>query len=447
MAEHRVPPHDLKAESSLLGAMMLSNDAIERSYRIVTAADFYKPSHQNVFMAVIDLWRDGSAVDPVTVAEIMKSRNQLEQLGGAAELLSLITHTPATSAAPRYAEIIVNKSMLRRAISIGNELIGRAYDDPQAPQDLMEKAATALLESQVSVRDMPDGVWRLDDFLDQPPEDKPEWIIPGMIRKGWRIMLVAAEGAGKTTLFRQIAICTAQGIHPLHHQNIEPKRCLIVDCENPQDSIVDVCEPIRSEARSRSTDYDVDRPWLWWKPEGINLRTRGDRIRLESVIQNTRPDLVAIGPVYKIYNVTAHENDELAAGEVMSVLDDLRTRYKFGLMMEHHAPKGVGSKRDMMPFGTSLWLRWPEMGLSMQPIDQNDDTNMKIGRWRGDRLRNEWPESIYHGKTWPWAGRWPTGTFSTREPQGPDEHDREDDHNPSGDGHELFEGDVEIPPF
>lgn len=416
----RSPPHDLAAEDGVIGAMLLNPHVIEEVQRTVTASDFYRPKNQTLFYEIVGLWKEGSKIDPVILSERLETHGQLQDVGGAADIISLVANCPTTSAAPRYAEIVVNKAMLRRAIGIGTELTARAYGNPDDPQALMQEAIGALEEANVSVGEMPDAVWELDSYLDQPPESTPDWIIPNVIRQGWRIMLVASEGSGKTTLFRQVAICTAQGIHPFLHTSMPPKRTLIVDCENPQDSIVDMCMPIREAARNqRGTAYDPDRAWLWWQPQGINLRGRSDRIKLESVIQHVRPDLVAIGPVYKIYQVNAHENDELAAREVMTVLDDLRTRYRFGLMLEHHAPKGVGAKREMMPFGTSLWLRWPELGISMQPLMDNDTSHMQIGRWRGDRLENNWPKELRHSSPWPWQGIYETNAATSATIQRP----------------------------
>jgi len=408
-----VPPSDIDAENSVLGAMLLSSDAIERVQRILTPADFYVPSNICIYDAILLLWNDGKKVDAVTVADVLRSDGTLDRIGGSAALVSLMASTPAISSAGRYAEIIANKSMYRQAIRVAGDIRQTAVSQSMDPSALIDEAVRQLKAAQVSLGDMPSSVWRIDDFIDQPPEDTPGWIIKDVIRKGWRVMLVASEGSGKTVLFRQIAICTAQGIHPFLHTPMPPRRTLIVDCENPQDSIVDVCHPIRQEAMRRvGDDYDADRAWLWWQPQGINLRNRSDRIRLETVIQNVNPDLVAIGPVYKVYQVAAHENDELAAREVMSTLDDLRTRYGFGLMLEHHAPKGTGGKRDMMPYGTSLWLRWPELGISMEPVDGpgGDMTHMKVGRWRGDRLRNDWPIELHHSDIWPWEGIYETGT-------------------------------------
>jgi replicative DNA helicase len=229
-------------------------------------------------------------------------------------------------------------------------------------------------------------------------------------------VLVAAEGVGKSVLFRQIAIAAAQGIHPLSFDPMKevPPRTLIIDLENPEDAIVDVCKPIRDEALGRAgADYDPDKAWLWWVPQGMDLRSRAGKAKLEAVIEHVRPEVVALGPLYKSYAVAANERDEQAALEVMRTFDDLRTRYKFALLLEHHAPKGSGgASRELTPYGSSLWLRWSEIGLTMNPLgdDPEDLSLMRLGRFRGDRVEHAWPNRVRRSKPWPFQGEWDAGT-------------------------------------
>jgi len=91
----------------------------------------------------------------------------------------------------------------------------------------------------------------------------------------------------------------------------------------------------------------------------------------------------------------------------MRVLDDLRTRYNFGLVMEHHAPKGQqGQKREMTPFGSSSWLRWPEIGVSLY-TDKTDPRIVHVRRFRGDRLSNvAWPDQVLRSPQTIITGKW-----------------------------------------
>src|SRR5687767_15249487 len=97
----RVPPHNLQAEESLLGAMLLSRDAIVEAVQICGADDFYKPAHGHVFDAVTSLYAQGEPADPVTVADELRRAGLLEAVGGPATLISLQANTPAIGNAPR----------------------------------------------------------------------------------------------------------------------------------------------------------------------------------------------------------------------------------------------------------------------------------------------------------------------------------------------------------
>jgi len=400
----RIPPNNQQAEEALLGACLLSKTAMETALKLVSPADFYKPSNGTIFGALANLWSAGQPLDTVSVAEEIRRQGLLDSIGGSATLVSLAANTPATSNAARYANIVVQMATYRRAINVAADLTSQCYEMTADPNDLIEATAAELNGMGIRIGDIPNDLWQLDEFLDRPDAERPDWCIPGIIRKGWRIIVVASEGVGKTVLFRQMAMAAAQGIHPLRFGDMDPCRALIVDLENPEDSILDVCNPIRDRVVGTAKDYDSERAWLWHRPGGINLRNRADRLSLESVIAHTKPDLVCIGPLYKAYEVKGNENDELAAREVMHVLDDLRSRYRFGLLLEHHAPKeSSGSKRKMMPYGSSLWLRWPEMGIALVPEGEGLET-LNVGRWRGDRLDNEWPVKLHRSQTWPWQG-------------------------------------------
>lgn len=412
----RVPPHNPDAERALLGAVLISKSAIKAASEVVLPGDFYRPAHSLIFQAIFDLWNRGETADIITVSEELRRRGQEDASGGLDALTDLVTAAPGTANAAHYGRIVADHATLRRLIGAASHVMEQAYGVPADVGDLVEETLALFVETQAAVISTDiGGLTTMDEFLDRPQDQRPPWVIPGLIRSLWRVMIVAGEGAGKTVLLRQFALAAAQGVHPLNFQPITPVRALIVDLENPDDSIVEVCNPIRLQAgRVVGDKYDPDRAWLWHRPGGINLRNRRDRAELEAVIARTKPDLVVLGPVYKAYATEGQEQDERAVREVMAVFDDLRTRYRFALMLEHHAPQGSGTQRVIRPYGSSLWLRWPELGLSLQPKG-TDGIEMTVGRFRGDRLENGWPSTIKRtadgAARWPWEGLWPTGTF------------------------------------
>lgn len=418
----RVPPYDSAAEESLLGAMLLSPRAIETAHEVVSAGDFYRPAHQHVYAAIMSLWSSGQPSDPVTVCDVLKREGLLEAIGGPATLVSLQSNCPATSNAGRYARIVAEMSQYRALIAAALDTVEAGYGMAAPADELVEALAERLVAVGVTTGgEVPVDLTTLSAFLQRPPEDHAPWVVPGMIRRGWRVMVVAGEGAGKSVLLRQIAISAAAGLHPFTHRPITPVRALIMDLENPDEAIESVCAPM-AEVAERTEGWDEDRCWLWRRPAGIDLRHRRDRLELEQVLRAARPDLVCLGPVYKVYRATGKDDEESATGAAQAVLDDLRTRHGFGLLLEHHAPHGPGEgkKRQMRPHGSVLWQRWPELGFGLEPVrDMNGSFN--FGRFRGDRLPNQWPERIDRaGGSWPWSAVYPAGTFN---PDRPDEEE------------------------
>lgn len=131
----RVPPHSIDAEESLLGAMLLSEQAISAVTGVVTADDFYRPAHRHVFDAIQGLYGAGQGVDPVTVADELDQAGVLESVGGPATLVTLQARTPAITNALHYAKIVEEKSLLRKLITTANDVAELGY----SPMDDIEK--------------------------------------------------------------------------------------------------------------------------------------------------------------------------------------------------------------------------------------------------------------------------------------------------------------------
>ncbi|MHB8465917.1 MAG: replicative DNA helicase [Acidimicrobiales bacterium] len=149
----RIPPHNLAAEESLLGAMLLSRDAIGTASMACAADDFYKPAHGHVFDAILALSARGEPADPVTVAEELRRAELLEFVGGPTILVSLQANTPATSNAGSYAKIVEEHALLRRLIGVAGEIAELGYgvpDDVAAAIDTAESLVFSVAERKVT---------------------------------------------------------------------------------------------------------------------------------------------------------------------------------------------------------------------------------------------------------------------------------------------------------
>ncbi len=126
-AFERVPPQDLEAEQSVLGGMLLSKDAIADVVEVIKGHDFYRPAHETVYQAILDLYAKGEPADPITVAAELTRRGEITRIGGAAYLHSLVQTVPTAANAEYYAEIVRERAVLRRLVEAGTRITQMGY--------------------------------------------------------------------------------------------------------------------------------------------------------------------------------------------------------------------------------------------------------------------------------------------------------------------------------
>ena len=159
----RVPPHNLQAEESLLGAMLLSKDAIAAATETCGADDFYKPAYGHVFEAIQNLYAHGEPADPVTVADELRRADLLEAIGGSAVLTDLQGNTPAIGNAAHYARIVEEHALLRRLIGIAGEIAEIGYSVPEDVEAAIDEAESMMFE--VAQRRVTDSMTDLRSLL------------------------------------------------------------------------------------------------------------------------------------------------------------------------------------------------------------------------------------------------------------------------------------------
>ena len=160
----RVPPHNVDAEASLIGAMLLSRDAIGPAVELLDGDQFYVPAHGYIFDAVASLYGAGEPADPVTVAEELTRSGLLDQVGGPQRLLELQMATPATSNAARYAKIVEDHALLRRLIGVAGEISELGYSHPDDVVKTIDEAESMMF--QVAERRVVDSTKSIRDLLD-----------------------------------------------------------------------------------------------------------------------------------------------------------------------------------------------------------------------------------------------------------------------------------------
>jgi replicative DNA helicase len=136
----RTPPSDHAAEQSVLGAMLLSKDAIADVVEVVRGVDFYRPAHEVVYDAIIDLYGRGEPADAVTVAAELQRRGDLDRVGGAPYLHDLVAGVPIAANAGYYAEIVREKAILRRLVDAGTKIAQLGYVGEGQVDDVVDRA-------------------------------------------------------------------------------------------------------------------------------------------------------------------------------------------------------------------------------------------------------------------------------------------------------------------
>lgn len=142
----KIPPHNEEAERSILGASMLSKDALLDIMDIVKPRDFYSEMHKEIFTAIRDLYSRSTPVDTLTVSEELKKRNSLEMVGGRAYIASLSSGVPSTANAAQYAKIVAEKAVLRRLITTSSDIIEEAYKEAMDADVVLDYAERGIFE-------------------------------------------------------------------------------------------------------------------------------------------------------------------------------------------------------------------------------------------------------------------------------------------------------------
>jgi replicative DNA helicase len=216
-----MPPHDNAAEQSVLGAMMLSKDAIGEVAEILRAEDLYRPAHAALFAVILALDNAGEPVDAITVAAELDRRGELGRAGGAPYLHTLIATVPTATNASYYADIVAEKAQLRRLVEAGTRIVQLGYQSAQGAQiaDIVDRAQAAIHDATTStIRPDTGPVTGADaasvvlaDLNDSHPRDLVHTgltdldCILGGLEPGELTVVCGRPGHGKTLLALQIA--------------------------------------------------------------------------------------------------------------------------------------------------------------------------------------------------------------------------------------------------
>ncbi len=217
----KLPPQNLEAERSTLGAMLLEREAIGKVVEILTEETFYSEAHRRIFRAIVDLYDRNEPVDYITLTDLLSRWGDLEAAGGAPYLTSLTDSVPTAAHVEHYARIVKEKYLLRRLIRTSTELITRSYSGEEEADGLLDEAERSMFE--LSQNRQRGGVLKIKDVIHDAMElvekfSKHETHITGVptgfpdldemtsgLQAGELVIMAARPSMGKTALALNLA--------------------------------------------------------------------------------------------------------------------------------------------------------------------------------------------------------------------------------------------------
>jgi len=142
----RLPPQNLEAEASVLGAVLLENEALNRVLEILKEDDFYRNAHRRIFSAILHLYEHSDPVDLITLSEVLKTRGELDDVGGVEYLNSLVNAVPTAANISYYAKIIKEKAILRKLINRATEIVSQSYSNSGDVDEFIDQAERTIFE-------------------------------------------------------------------------------------------------------------------------------------------------------------------------------------------------------------------------------------------------------------------------------------------------------------
>jgi replicative DNA helicase len=264
----KIPPQSLDAEQAVLGAMLLSAEAISIVAERLDRYSFYKPAHRKIFQAIIDLYDKSITVDIISIAHALTAANQLEDAGGRAYLAGLTEATPGIANVEYHAGIVLEKSILNQLIEISNQTLSRVYDPTYNPDELLDETESALFKIKqrsiqgqtVNLGDILPGVVR--DFKNicngevtgLPSGYWPLDLLSGGFQPADLIAIACRPSVGKTSFALNI----------IDHASVEQgKKSIMFSLEMSKEQIAQrlLCQRAHVSSHKIRTGYLSDEDW------------------------------------------------------------------------------------------------------------------------------------------------------------------------------------------
>lgn len=375
---------DHAAEAVVIGALLGQPTERHELFQQLDVSDFHDPLAQQAFAAIDWLHDHGQ---PVSIKRVTERANDLDWE-------YLVHCQQQTQPTGRYTSRLVELSERRRLQGFAVDTSIAALDEDQDPWSSWEEAADRITLARMAMRAEGWGVPRAKVYWtdDHIPVD---WLVPGVMERRTRSVLIGPSGYGKSMALRQFGFCTSQGLHPFREGvAIPPIRVAQFEMENGLDLVERRLQLIRQRIQPwlnlKQIKENRDNHYLVPLQRNVNLLGRADRRALEWELTNFRPDLVIIGPIYRAYTPGGKGDmgGEQAAAQMQDFLDDILHRYEHSQLWEAHSPKS-----DPLTIrGSAAWTNWCDYAMALVP--QGETSHSWLVPIRGGRGDGAWPDAL-----------------------------------------------------
>lgn len=405
---------ELIPEQAVLGAAMLGTRGHDGILSL-QPEDFVNPKHGIIAGALKAMILRGEKPDEITLCAELAGRSQLYgpgSAGGNTYINSLAEAVAVPENGWHYAVIVREATRVRMAKNAATSLAqSMAAQGAAEHMDELLARHTQAMQAIPSPLDQDNvEIPTIADLFDQKFEHR--WLIPGLLHRRERVVLTAFEGTGKSVSLSTWACALAAGLHPYTGESIGAgMRVLLVDTENDEEETQHRFRWIGERINALGGEPGwAKRIYQQIRPEGLDLSGK-DREWFKRVVSNTAPDLIVMGPAYKLMGA-AKTSDDAAILAWFAAMDEVRVKHDVALIIEAHSghAKDEDGSRSVRPFGSSVWLRWPQVGIGLKRNKELDPGKehpevVDVVHWRGSRGVRDWPDLLKRGREnqMPWT--------------------------------------------
>ncbi len=387
-------------QESVLSGVMNSPDWARQAWDRITP-EYFTGELRVAADAAYQCWQKEKTCEPNAVMAMLIALGYTRRFSGGRLLDIYQNGFPLSDNSFRMLVSHLEEEHQRRQAALLADRIASVAATPGSDFHLEISAlATELtLAAQTRQTSPVESTITLQELLDTDfPEDGD--VVPGLFKPRSRVVITGPEGRGKSELMYQVALGAARGVQPFSTETFPQRKVLIVDAENQQYQLQKRLRRINAQYDGLGCP-DVGENLRIQDALGWNLLDPSDSGYLFALVREYMPDILMIGPVYQVMGGDA--NDAETVRRFMRVVDECRLISNCAVLTEAHAGHGEsGNRNGWRPSGSSLWLRWPEMGIGLSPLDDSG-AEMELKRWRGDREQNDWPDMVRRGGFLPWT--------------------------------------------